>query len=91
MLKPFLLTFALLASAVQPPVIAVDSIGITVSDLDRSLDFYTKVLQFEKVSEYEVAGEAYEKWKGIFGLRLRVARLRLGSEYIELTEFLTPS
>lgn len=68
----------------------VDSIGITVSDLDRSVDFYTKVLHFEKVSEFEAAGDEVEHATGVFGVRLRTARLRLGDEFIELTEYLAP-
>ena len=74
----------------QETVSAVEAIGLTVSDLDRALDFYTKVLTFEKVSEVEVAGEEYEQLQGVFGLRMRVARLRLGEEFIELTDYLAP-
>ena len=68
----------------------VDSIGITVSDLDRAVDFYSNVLTFEKVSEHEYAGEAYEHLHGVFGMRARTARLKLGDEFIELTEYLAP-
>src|SRR5262249_19185695 len=81
---------ALAASDHAPLVTAVDSIGITVSDLDRSVEFYSKVLSFEKVSETEVAGEDYEHLEGLFGLRMRTARLRLGEEFVELTEYLAP-
>lgn len=68
----------------------VDCIGMTVSDLDRSVEFYSKILHFEKIAEHEAAGEAYEHLEGVFGLRMRIARLRLGDESIELTEFLAP-
>ncbi|MFN0123132.1 MAG: VOC family protein [Blastocatellia bacterium] len=71
-------------------VTAVEAIGITVGDLDRTVDFFTRVLSFEKVTETEVAGEAYEHLQGVFGLRMRVARLRLGDEFVELTEYLAP-
>lgn len=74
----------------QPLVTAVEPIGITVSDMDRSLDFYTRVLHFNKVSDEEFSGEAWEHLKGVFGLRIRVARMQLGEEQIELTEYLTP-
>jgi catechol 2,3-dioxygenase-like lactoylglutathione lyase family enzyme len=73
-----------------PIVTAVDSIGLTVSDLDRSVEFYSKVLSFEKVSEIEVEGDRYEHLTGVFGLRMRIARMKLGDESIELTEFLAP-
>jgi catechol 2,3-dioxygenase-like lactoylglutathione lyase family enzyme len=82
--------FALTAGDRQPLVTAVDSVGLTVSDLDRSVEFYSKVLSFEKVSETEVDGSDYEHLEGIFGLRMRTARMRLGDESIELTEFLAP-
>ena len=69
---------------------AIDSVGITVSDMDRSVRFFTDVLGFEPVSDVEVAGEDYERLEGVFGLRMRVVRLRLGEEAIELTEYLAP-
>jgi catechol 2,3-dioxygenase-like lactoylglutathione lyase family enzyme len=63
---------------------------MTVSDMDRSVDFFSKVLLFEKISDVEVAGSEYERLQGVFGARLRVVRLRLGDEVIELTEYLAP-
>src|SRR6201981_1587441 len=80
------------ALAQQKPALVegVDAIGITVSDMDRAVDFYSKVLTFEKVSDTEVAGEDYERLQGVFGLRMRVVRMRLGDEFIELTEYLAP-
>src|SRR5215469_8831819 len=68
----------------------VDAIGITVSDMDRAVDFYSRVLTFEKVSDTEVTGADYEHLEGVFGLRIRVVRMRLGDEYIQLTEYLAP-
>src|SRR5688572_31089900 len=69
---------------------SVARVGVTVSDLDRLVDFYTAVLDFQKVSEAEVAGREFERQTGVFGARARIARMRLGEEEIELTEFLTP-
>src|SRR5215831_19845512 len=68
----------------------VGAIGITVSDMDRAVDFYSRVLTFEKVSDVEVSGENYEHLEGVFGLRMRIVRMRLGDEFIELTEYLAP-
>jgi catechol 2,3-dioxygenase-like lactoylglutathione lyase family enzyme len=48
------------------------------------------VLSFEKVSDVEVSGDSYEHLEGVFGLRMRVVRMRLGDENIELIQFLTP-
>src|SRR5262249_37186706 len=72
------------------PVTAVDSIGMTVENMDRAIDFYVRVLTFEKVSDVEIAGREYELLQGIFGARARIVRLRLGDETIELTEYLAP-
>ncbi|MFN0071056.1 MAG: VOC family protein [Chloroflexota bacterium] len=69
---------------------AVAAVGMTVSDMDRAVDFYSRVLTFEKVSDNEVWGADYEQLLGVFGLRARIVRMKLGSEMIELTEFLTP-
>src|SRR5499427_3013535 len=85
-----LLAGSLLFAGPHPLVKGIDSIGLTVSDLDRSVEFYSSVLNFQKVSETEVDGENYERLTGVFGLRMRTARMRLGEEYIELTEFLAP-
>lgn len=63
---------------------------MTVSDMDRAIDFYSRVLTFEKVSDVEVAGRDYELLQGVFGARMRVVRMRLGQERIELTEYLAP-
>lgn len=77
-------------SGPQPLVHAVNTIGFTVSDMDRSVEFFTKILTFQKVSDVEVAGEEYEHLQGVFGIRMRVVRLNLGEETIELTEYLAP-
>jgi catechol 2,3-dioxygenase-like lactoylglutathione lyase family enzyme len=71
-------------------VSAVTSIGITVSDMERALAFYTGVLPFEPLYDVEVAGRPWEQLQGVFGARLRVVGLRLGDERLELTEYLAP-
>ena len=69
---------------------AVGPIAITVEDMDRSVDFYTHVLTFEKISDTEVAGDEVEHLFGVFGSRVRIVTLKLGSESIELLQFLAP-
>ena len=79
------------ANGAKPsPAAAVDVIGMTVGSLDRSVTFFTEVLGFTRVSEMELVGRRYELLSGVFGARTRVARLRLGDEHVELTEFLAP-
>jgi catechol 2,3-dioxygenase-like lactoylglutathione lyase family enzyme len=71
-------------------VVAVDSIGMTVSDMDRSVAFYSKVLAFKPISDVEVDGPEYDQLWGIFGVRARVVRMQLGTQQLELIEFLAP-
>ena len=78
------------AAAHGPLVRAVESVGMTVADADRSIDFYSTVLSFQKISDTELEGSDYEHLEGVFGLRMRVVRMRLGDESIELTEYLSP-
>jgi catechol 2,3-dioxygenase-like lactoylglutathione lyase family enzyme len=79
----------LISSFALAQVVKVEAVGITVKDMDRSLKFYTEVLGFKKVSDHEYTGDAFEKLEAVFGLNIRVARLQLGDEFIELTDYLT--
>src|SRR5262249_20829001 len=80
------------AARAQAPALvrAVGCVGLTVSELERSVEFYTGVLSFEKALQVEQAGDALERLQGIAGARNRMARLRLGGECLELTEYLEP-
>lgn len=69
--------------------LAVESVGMTVSDVDRAVEFYS-ALTFQKVSDVEVFGAEYEHLEGVFGARMRIVRMKLGQETIDLTEYLTP-
>src|SRR5512134_1458822 len=71
-------------------VAAVASVGMTVHDMERSLDFYTRVLPFRKEYDVEVAGRPWEQLQGVFGARARVVGLTLGDERLELTEYRAP-
>jgi len=86
---------AVLAALLAPTrlaekVVRVESVGMTVSDLNREVTFYTEVLSFEKLLETELEGPELETLEGVFGSHVRVARLRLGHETLELTEYLAP-
>jgi catechol 2,3-dioxygenase-like lactoylglutathione lyase family enzyme len=71
-------------------VTAVGAVGFTVSDMERSLAFYTGVLTFDKIGDREVSGPAFERLVGVPGARARVVTLRLGDEFLELTDYLHP-
>ncbi|MGV2828723.1 VOC family protein [Myxosarcina sp. GI1(2024)] len=63
---------------------------MTVSEMERSIAFYSQVLSFQKISDVELCGTEWERLFGLFGLRIRVVRMQLGNEVISLTEYLTP-
>jgi catechol 2,3-dioxygenase-like lactoylglutathione lyase family enzyme len=85
-----LVTAAFLPRAAAQVVKSVEAVGMTVADMDRSVEFFSKVLSFEKVSDVEVWGSEYERLQGIFGIRMRVVRMKLRREMVELTEYLAP-
>ena len=43
-----------------------------------------------KVSKVEVAVNEYERLQGVFGARMGITHMKLGDEFIELTEYLAP-
>ncbi|MEO8147509.1 MAG: VOC family protein [Bacteroidia bacterium] len=90
----FKIFFAILISlnvskAFSQKVEGVGPIVITVADMDKSVDFYSKVLSFEKISDTEIYGSDYEKLENIFGLRMRIVKMKLGEEQIQLNDYLT--
>lgn len=103
LVRAFLAALALSAIAISPAlprattqstsavrIRAVGPILTTVVDMDRSVDFYSHVLTFEKVSDVEVAGDEVEHLFGVFGARVRLVQMKLGDESIELVQFLVP-
>ena len=92
-LRVLLVVFSVLLSscpAFSQLINSVETIGLTVSDINRETEFFSKVLHFEKISDLEVYGADYEKLQGLFGLRMRVVRMKLGEETVELTQYLAP-
>jgi len=68
---------------------SVESVGMTVSDMDRAVEFYS-ALTFQKVSDIEVLGDEFEHLEGVFGARMRLVRMQLGNEFLDLTQYLAP-
>lgn len=84
------LGLSLLASAVFAGAREIRGFALTVSDLDRSVAFYEQALGFKKVDEKVVVHAELDTLTGVFGTRVRSARLRLGDETIELEQFVSP-
>ena len=66
----------------------IRAIGLTVSDADRSQDFYTQALGFEPVSDITVETEDYSDLLGVAEATIRIVTLQLGDELIELMQYL---
>jgi catechol 2,3-dioxygenase-like lactoylglutathione lyase family enzyme len=81
--------FVVTLAFAQSPQIKVESIGMTVSDMDRAVEFYS-ALTFQKISDVEVFGDEFEHLEGVFGARTRIVRMQLGNEYLDLTQYLAP-
>jgi catechol 2,3-dioxygenase-like lactoylglutathione lyase family enzyme len=65
----------------------------TVSNMERSLEFYRDILGLSVVRDRERAGESYDKLLGLSGVRIRVVILQEGSaggHLLELVEYLQP-
>ena len=66
-------------------------VGISVSDLHRSIAFYRNSLGMEVVAQMRFEGERYEAILGLEGARGEAALLRSGSLQLELFEFAHPA
>lgn len=80
---------AVLVLPATAQVLRVASPGMTVRDMDRSVNFYTQVLGFRKISDTFLKGKEAEQLEGVFGLHARIVQLQLGTDTIELTDYLT--
>jgi glyoxylase I family protein len=73
-------------------IIAADHTGITVSNLERSLDFWQNVLGFEFSHRAHQTGEMAEQITGVKGGELKLAVVKApGGHKIELLEYLAPA
>ena len=66
----------------------IRAIGLTVTDADRSKNFYTQALGFEAISDITIEGRDYSDIEGVPGAKIRIVTLQLGDELIELMEYL---
>jgi catechol 2,3-dioxygenase-like lactoylglutathione lyase family enzyme len=85
------LALALVAGSVLAAAREIRGFVLTVSDLDRAVAFYEQALGFRKVGERTVTGRDFDYLTGIFGTRVRIARLQLGEEFVELEQYVAPA
>ncbi|MEY2479701.1 MAG: hypothetical protein QOI04_628 [Verrucomicrobiota bacterium] len=71
-------------------IIAADHTGITVSNLERSLEFWRDVLGFELSHRPHQTGNLASEITGVPGAEISIAVLRGYGHKIELLEYLAP-
>ncbi|MBW6535198.1 MAG: VOC family protein [Mariniphaga sp.] len=78
-------TFQLHAQTIKE----IQGVSITVSDMNKALNFYTEVLPFEKDTTFTLQGKSIQNLYNVqdTSLKVTVARLYIGEEHIELIEF----
>ena len=87
---PLLLLTPLLSAllAAQTRALQVGSVVMTVADMDCSVEFYTRVLTFEKQSDVVRSGVEIDALYGVPNARVRAVDLKLGDESIGLLQFI---
>jgi catechol 2,3-dioxygenase-like lactoylglutathione lyase family enzyme len=75
-------------AAAETHALQVGSVVMTVADMDRSVEFYTRVLTFEKRNDVERSGAEIDELYGVPNAHIRAVELRLGEESIELLQFI---
>jgi catechol 2,3-dioxygenase-like lactoylglutathione lyase family enzyme len=72
-------------------IIATDHTGITVSNLERSLEFWQNVLGFEFSHRAHQTSEMASEITGVLGAEIKLAVVKApGGHKIELLEYLAP-
>jgi len=64
--------------------------SITVSNLERSMMFYRDILGLELLFTRESSGEGLSKGVGVENAHLKIAMFRVGDDFLELIEYVTP-
>ncbi|WP_418284302.1 VOC family protein [Halorubrum sp. DTA46] len=62
-------------------------VGVTVSDLDRAVDFYTETFDLDVVAEFSVAGEAFSEAVAVDDAAAEFAHLDAGDAIVELVAY----
>src|SRR5262249_32390054 len=68
-------------------VTSVEALAIPVSNLERSVAFFTDVLSFQKVNETQVTDRSFAQLHGLYKGKPRIAWLKLGDEYLVLVDY----
>jgi catechol 2,3-dioxygenase-like lactoylglutathione lyase family enzyme len=65
----------------------LNHVGISVSNLDRAIEFYTQMLEMEVAAVFPFGGPLYSQVMGLENARGRLGVVRKGGLQLELFEF----
>jgi catechol 2,3-dioxygenase-like lactoylglutathione lyase family enzyme len=66
-------------------------VGISISNLERAIDFYLHTFEMQLVASFPFSGEPYAQVMGLERAAGRMAVVRKGTLMLELFEFATPT
>lgn len=73
-------------------IVDMHHVVLLVTEFDRSMDFYTRVLGFEQVSsDVDRRGDFLDAMFGVEGVVIKLGLVRAGGEIIEIIQPLEPS
>jgi MIP family channel proteins len=81
----------LFSSVAYAEPVSAGPIALTVSDLQRSISFYRDVLDFREVSRTEAQSPSFDQLTALHAANVKVATMSLGTEQIQLIQFLSPA
>ncbi len=73
-------------------ILGFHHVGISTTNLDRSVDFYRTLFGFEKVFDFrwQAGMEMFDRMMNLRATAARVAMLRTGTCFLEIFEFASP-
>ena len=71
-------------------ILGMDHTSFTVSDLDRSIDFYSRCFGFKVARRSDSGSPSTSVIVGYEGVRLKIAHIVLGPADVELIEYIHP-
>jgi len=66
-------------------------VGLSVSNMQRSLEFYRDMMGMEVVLELDIADDRLARVVGVPGAKSKITHLRLGDGVLELFEYYDPA